>query len=389
MREIQFLVLLMNHLAWNHFISSTGSAGGFGRRLLRVVALGLLLNLGYPSGLRAGADDKTLDIYWVDVEGGGATLVVTPAGESLLIDSGNPGGRDAGRIHKVATEVAHLRRIDHYVTTHLHIDHFGGAAELAALMPIGHVYDNGLPDSDPDGNRGDTRWPLVSKPYREFKADGRSVIQPGEVLPLRSVAGSAAVSVRCVAAKQKFAGGAKPGLPDGTGPACAANAVHEKDTSDNANSIALVVEFGGFRFFDGGDMTWNTEGELACPLNRVGPVDVYQVNHHGLDVSSNPALVHRLAPTVSVMNNGPRKGTAHATVRTLKSSPGIEAMYQLHKNVRAEFPQGNTEDEFIANLPERCEGNYIQLSVEPSGNVYTVRIPASGHVKKFRSKKQG
>src|SRR6186713_41115 len=112
------------------------------------------------SAVIAGPADKRLDIYWVDVEGGGATLIVTPAGESVLIDSGNPGGRDAGRIHRVATEVAGLTQIDHYVTTHFHIDHFGGAAELAARLPMRHIYDNGIPETNPDGDRNDTRWPL-------------------------------------------------------------------------------------------------------------------------------------------------------------------------------------------------------------------------------------
>src|SRR5262245_17271499 len=107
---------------------------------------------------RAATADQTLDIYWVDVEGGGATLIVTPAGESVLIDSGNPGPRDAGRIHKAATEAAGLKRIDHYITTHFHMDHFGGAAPLAALVPLGQVYDNGIPDTDPDGNPRNTRW---------------------------------------------------------------------------------------------------------------------------------------------------------------------------------------------------------------------------------------
>ena len=135
------------------------------------------------AALQAGSKERTLDIYWVDSQGGGSTLLVTPNDESLLIDTGNPGGRDAGRIHEVATRVAGLSRIDHLVVTHFHIDHFGGAADLAALMPIGVVYDNGLTDQDPDGQK-DPTWPQKSRGYREMKCLRRVVAVPGARIPL-------------------------------------------------------------------------------------------------------------------------------------------------------------------------------------------------------------
>ena len=125
----------------------------------------------------AGSKNGRLDIYWIDSQGGGSTLLVTPAGESVLIDSGNPGGRDAGRIHKVITEEAGLSRVDHLITTHLHVDHYGGAAELAALLPIGMIHDNGVPAEDPDGNH-DPTWPQRIKPYREMKVGSREVVKP-------------------------------------------------------------------------------------------------------------------------------------------------------------------------------------------------------------------
>src|SRR5262249_40052507 len=90
------------------------------------------------------ADDKPrgLDIYFIDTEGGAATLIVTPTGESVLIDCGNPGARDAERIHRVATEAAGLKAIDHLVITHWHLDHYGGVERLTRLMPVRHFYDH-------------------------------------------------------------------------------------------------------------------------------------------------------------------------------------------------------------------------------------------------------
>jgi competence protein ComEC len=326
------------------------------------------------------ASARTLDLYWVDVEGGAATLIVTPAGESVLIDSGMPGGRDSKRIIQAAKD-AGLQRIDHLVTTHFHLDHFGGAAEIAAELPIGTIYDNGIPEKNPD-NPSDTSGSFDQKigPYREIRADQRMVLKPGEAIPLKQVTGQE-LRIRCVGAMQKTVGGS-----GGARNVECANAKEKaQDLSDNANSVALVLSYGDFDLFDGGDLTWNAEAKLVCPENLVGTVDVYDVNHHGLDVSNNPLLVRALQPTVAIMSNGTTKGCGVETFGTLKRTPSIQAIYQIHRNLRADN-DNNTAPHYIANAEKDCAANYIKVSVAGDTKTYTVSIPATRHSRVFNSR---
>ena len=348
-----------------------------------------LLGSLLAASLRADQKTKTLDVYWVDSEGGGSTLIVTPAGESVLIDTGNPGGRDPARI-VAAAKAAGLARIDYVLLTHFHIDHFGGGAEVAQQVPFGTIYQRTIPAGDPDG-KVSSSFPVQIKAWRDIAAK-RETLAPGVVIPLKSGgAGAPRLELRCLAADQKFveptAAQAKAKNPL-TGSVSAKAA----DTSDNANSAVFVLSFGAFRFFDGGDLTWNLEEKLVTPANLVGVVDVYQTNHHGLAVSNNPVLVQSLAPTVVVMNNGPQKGGEAGTFAAIKAAKSVQATYQLHQSFKVSAEE-NGAKEFIANDGNRvgaeaakCPANVIKMSVAPDGKSYTLSIPSNGHSRTFQTK---
>jgi beta-lactamase superfamily II metal-dependent hydrolase len=313
--------------------------------------------------------ERGLEIYWVDVEGGGATLIVTPARESVLIDTGFPGARDANRIQRVATQVAGLTRIDHVVVTHFHIDHFGGLAELSRLMPVGTLHERHLA-SAPDGERAQPEL----APYKTLAVERRSVVKAGDAVTLRQTEGASPVRLEILGANAQFV---EP-RDAKSNAACRGLSARDPDPSDNKNSVVSLLSFGSFRFFDGGDLTWAAEADLVCPRDRVGgPVDLYQTDHHASDSSNNPVLLRTLSPTVVVVNNGPRKGGEAATLRALGSQKGIRAVYQMHKSLRV--PAFNTSPDRIANQEEDCSAFFIKLSVDPSGRSYTMWVPPTGH----------
>ena len=324
---------------------------------------------------------RGLDLYFIDVMGGAATLIVTPEGESVLIDSGWPGqgGRDPERIAHVLRDVAGLDHLDHLVTTHWHMDHFGGVAELAKLVRIDHYWDRGLPEDKiegldfPDGPAADDPLGIA---YRAATEGKRAVLKAGDRLPL---AGDFEALV--LASGGKALVSATPG--DATAPEPCDDLPPDlpEDTSDNARSLAIRFRLGDFGFLDCGDLTWNVERTLVCPVDLVGPIDVYQVSHHGMAISNHPALVKTIQPTVTIMNNGPRKGGSPAVVELLRSIPSVKAAYQLHKNAETAADQ-NTDPALIANK-DPAGGEFIQIHYRPGDPEFSVRIGESGMERKF------
>jgi len=318
----------------------------------------------------------TLDVYFLDMMGGASTLIVTPLGESVLIDTGSrepssPVHRDAERILRAA-RLAGLRQIDFLVTTHFHSDHFGGIHELTRRIPVKKFLDKGHLPPEKESQR--EPFQRLYQLYREATGGKVEPLGPGDDLPLRNDPTGKLPPLRlhCVAAEMRIEGfegdvdAAVPGFE-----------IRPADESDNARSIALVLSYGRFELFAGGDITWNVEHHLAVPENRVGEVDVYQVTHHGLDQSNNPVLLKALAPSVCIAMNGPRKGIQPNTLLALGELPSVEAIYAIHYNTQY-GDEGNPPLDFIANGKDPDKARFVKLSVRPDEGTFTVGIDVDG-----------
>jgi competence protein ComEC len=374
-------------------------------RLSTVLLLGWFLTA--TSVTAAGG--QTLDIYFIDTEGGQATLYVSPSGESLLADTGNPGPRDHGRMMEVI-RLAGLQRLDHVWITHYHTDHHGGLEELAAAIPILNFYDHG-----PSSEVGRPNVDAFMARYEELtRGRNRTSVRPGDRIPF------AGVDVYTVASHARVLDAPIPGARGAGLPNPACETFVEKDLSrftdiDNDHSAGFVLTYGNFRTISLGDFMWNLEYDLMCP-NKIGTVDLYLTSHHGLDRSGSPALVHGLQPRVAVMNNGPRKGGSPDTFDVLYTSPGFQDLWQLHWSYAAGVER-NAPGIFIANLDEpevlanvinpppapagaqagggvpewmtpadHSPAHYIKVSVDPDGS-FTVTNSRNGFSKSYESRR--
>ena len=319
-------------------------------RMLTIVIAVVLVSTQTPTARAAQA----LHVYFIDVEGGQATLLVSPSGESMLVDAGYPGfdGRDANRIAATA-RAAGVSQIDYMLVTHYHNDHVGGVLPLAARLPIKTFVDHG-----PSVETGEQPAALFAG-YVETRAKGRHLlVHPGDRVPI------AGLDVRVVSANGDVLSAPLPGAGEGN-PLCDSYKPKEPDPTENARSVGTVISYGSFRLLDLGDLTWNKEHDLVCPQNRIGIVDVYLTTHHGLAISGAAVLVHAVKPRVAIMNNGSKKGGAREAWSIVRASPGLEGFWQLHYAVDAGRDH-NVADEFIANVDESSANN-IQLTAQRDG----------------------
>src|SRR5262245_33068546 len=258
--------------------------------LIRRVPLVLLLLLVAGS---VDAQQRALDIYWIDVEGGAATLVVSPLGDSLLYDAGwEVDGRDGKRIAEVVKQ-AGLTKIDYFVLSHFHGDHAGGLTALDKLVPISRCFDRG--DFIEPANQ---KWRDI---YMAACAKKRTILKVGDTIPLKGV------RVDVVASNGELI--AKPMAGGGPNPLCASAENRPAEGPENQFMVGALFTYGRFRFLELADLDWQKEMELACPVNRLGQVTIYQAGRHGaLDGAGAPGFLYAIKPQVVIVNNGPRKG---------------------------------------------------------------------------------
>ncbi|HYB65478.1 MAG TPA: MBL fold metallo-hydrolase [Steroidobacteraceae bacterium] len=315
------------------------------------------------------AAEPGLQIYFIDVEGGQSTLVVTPGRHTLLIDTGwagdgsgfRPGGaqqaRDANRILAAARD-AGVGRIDYLLITHFHVDHDGGVSELAQLMPIRVFIDHGSPSDDAVKTSPETRDGFAAYAQVRSGAAGHIEPRPGDRLPLGDVEATVVSSAGATLERPLPAAGAR-------NPLCQDQAGAPRDPYENPRSTGVVIRYGRFRFLDLGDLSGRPLFNLACPINMIGPVDAYLVPHHGGPDVADPATFAAFKPRVAVMNNGVSKGGARTTYQALHQVPGLEAVWQLH--LSAEAGDSNFAAPYVANLDEST-AHWIKLVAREDGS---------------------
>ena len=346
------------------------------RRTISCLLVSMIALTAFHSALVAQTTPTdTLDIYWIDVEGGAATLIVTPAQQSILMDAGwdRDDERDAKRIQH-AMEDADIDHIDYFITSHFHRDHVDGLPAIANRVPIEAFIDHGdsVEQDRPNGLASWNRYLSV--------ADGkRRTIEPGDKLPLDGIEFS------FVAARRKTIETALS--PAGNNPYCQSASPGDDLQGENASSVGYLLSLGAFQFLNLGDLTPNIQHDLACPENKLGVVDLYQIPHHGMRNALSPALTWAVQPKVAVINNGPHKGGGPDSYEIIEEIEGLEDIWMVHRALDTDDAH-NTSERLTANQTDEddCAGYWIRAMVHPDGRSYVLMNGRTGLSRSYVSR---
>ncbi len=329
-----------------------------------------LLFIAAPLNAAAQSTARHLLIYTIDVEGGQSTLLVAPTGASLLVDTGWPdnNGRDTDRI-LAAMHDAGITKLDKVLITHFHVDHVGGVPNLVQRVKVGEFLDHGENREDSDITRHDYAAYL-----KAIQGTPRRIVHPGDIINVPGL------SIVVLTADGEHIASV-PGIKPVSNPLCASEPKWELDASENPRSAGILVRFGKFRFLDLGDLTKAKEIPLVCPDNLIGTVDLYLVNHHGMNLSNSRAFVDAIHPRVAIMDNGAHKAGSPEAWQTVHESPGLEDLYMLHTAEGSDAAH-NSADPLIANLKGGTDGAYFKVVASPNGS-FSVTNSRTGETKEY------
>jgi competence protein ComEC len=311
-------------------------------------------------------------IYFIDVEGGQSTLLVTPAGASLLVDTGWPGanGRDVSRIQAAMAD-AGISKLDYVLITHFHVDHVGGVPNLVQRVKVGEFLDHGVNREDSDITRHD-----YAAYIKAIGSTPRRVVHPGDTIDIPGL-----TTIVLSADGEHIP--SVPGVKPQPNPWCASEPHWDLDSTENPRSAGILVRYGKFRFLDLGDLTKAKEIPLVCPNNLIGQVDLFLVNHHGMNLSNSRAFVDAIHPRVAIMNNGAHKAGSPEAWQTVHESPGLEDLYMLHTAEGSDAAHNSAEN-LIANLKGGSDGAYIKVAASADGS-FSVMNSRTGQAKNYQS----
>jgi beta-lactamase superfamily II metal-dependent hydrolase len=347
-----------------------------------------------PTGAHAAGKD--LKIYYIDVEGGASTLYVTPQGHTLLIDTGWPAGMGGPKLgpndpppaptpssaQRIAATLKTLgiKKIDHLLLSHYHVDHIGGIVELIGLVPVGEFLDHGpnrempRPNATPEqiANSTDARYhkymdAIAGQPHR--------IVHAGDVIKIDDLTATA-VNADGQVIDHSLDPASGPGMD------CDKPAVNKNNGGEeNVRSVGLVFSWGKARVMALADSTGDIETKLVCPTNLIGKIDLMLIDNHGTDNSNGLNLLDSVKPTVVVFDNGPIKGADGSILHEVRTLPGVKGMWQLHFATRS--PGENTAPDEIVNTLGDDPILPLEAEVSASGTI-TMINPRTGYKQAYK-----